>query len=38
MIEKSKNEEMKNFSKKYTNYKIVMNKLNSLKKEKRVKI
>jgi len=38
MIEKSKNEEMKNFSKKYTNYKRVMNKFNSLKKEKRVKI
>lgn len=38
MIEKSKNEEMKNFSKKYTNYKRVLNKFNSLKKEKRVKI
>lgn len=38
MIEKSKNEEIKNFSKKYTNYKRVLNKFNSLKKEKRVKI
>lgn len=38
MIEKSKNEEMKNFSKKYANYKRVMNKFNSLPKEKRVKI
>ena len=29
---------MKNFSKKYANYKRVMNKFNSLPKEKRVKI